>query len=158
VFRRLNIKSELNINRKERVIMVETTPPRRIGRSILALLAGILVGAGLSIATDALLHAAGIFPELGGRMSDGLFVLATTYRIVYAIIGSYVIAWLAPDRPMGHALIGGFLGLIVSVIGAVATWNRDLGPHWYPIMLAVTALPCAWVGGKLRLMHSPRAG
>jgi hypothetical protein len=138
--------------------MAETTPPRRIGRSILALLAGILVGAGLSIATDALLHAAGIFPELGGRMSDGLFALATTYRIVYAIIGSYVIAWLAPDRPMGHALIGGFLGLIVSVIGAVATWNRDLGPHWYPIMLAVTALPCAWVGGKLRLMHSPRAG
>jgi hypothetical protein len=138
--------------------MVETTPPRRIGRSILALLAGILVGAGLSIATDALLHTAGIFPELGGRMSDGLFALATTYRIVYAIIGSYVIAWLAPDRPMGHAVIGGVLGLVVSVIGAVATWNRDLGPHWYPIMLAVTALPCAWVGGKLRLMHSLRAG
>jgi hypothetical protein len=138
--------------------MVETTPPRRIGRSILALLAGTLVGAGLSIVTDALLHAAGIFPELGGRMSDGLFVLATTYRIVYAIIGSYVIAWLAPDRPMGHALIGGVLGLVVSVIGAVATWNRDLGPHWYPIMLAVTALPCAWVGGKLRLMQLPRAG
>jgi hypothetical protein len=43
-------------------------------------------------------------------MSDALFLLATVYRIVYSILGSYIIAWLAPDRPMGHALIGGILG------------------------------------------------
>jgi len=133
--------------------MVETRPPRRAGRSILALPAGIVVGVALSIGTDALLHAAGIFPELGRPMSDALFVLATTYRIVYSILGSYVIARLAPNRPMQHALLGGAIGLLVSIIGAVATWNRDLGPHWYPVALAVTALPCAWLGGKIRLIQ-----
>jgi len=133
--------------------MRETGSPRRIGRSILAVLAGIVVGAALSLGTDALLKAFGVFPKLGNQMSDPLFLLATAYRIVYGILGSYVIARLAPDRPMQHALIGGVLGLVVSIIGAVVTWNRDLGPHWYPIGLAVTALPCAWVGGKLRLMQ-----
>jgi len=116
-------------------------------------LAGIVVGAALSLGTDALLKAFGVFPKLGNQMSEPLFLLATAYRIVYGILGSYVIARLAPDRPMQHALIGGVLGLVVSIIGAVVTWNRDLGPHWYAIGIAVTALPCAWVGGKLRLMQ-----
>ena len=133
--------------------MRETGSPRRIGRSILAVLAGIVVGAALSLGTDALLKAFGVFPKLGNQMSEPLFLLATAYRIVYGILGSYVIARLAPDRPMQHALIGGVLGLVVSIVGAVVTWNRDLGPHWYAIGLAVTALPCAWVGGKLRLMQ-----
>jgi len=133
--------------------MRETGSPRRIGRSILAVLAGIVVGAVLSLGTDALLEAVGVFPKIGKQMSDALFALATAYRIVYGILGSYVIARLAPDRPMQHALIGGVLGLVVSIIGAVVTWNRDLGPHWYAIGIAVTALPCAWVGGKLRLMQ-----
>ena len=133
--------------------MNETQSRRSIGRSVLAVLAGIAVGAALSIGTDSLLRAAGIFPKLGQQMSDGLFGLATAYRIVYGILGSYVIARLAPSRPMQHALIGGVLGLVVSIIGAVATWNRDLGPHWYAIAIAVTALPCAWAGGKLRVMQ-----
>jgi hypothetical protein len=24
-----------------------------------------------------------------------------------------------------------------------------LGPAWYPIAIAATALPCAWIGGKM---------
>ena len=122
-------------------------------KSIGAVLAGFVAVVVLSLGTDAMMHAAGVFPQFGQPMSDALFLLATAYRIVYGILGSYVIARLAPDRPMQHALIGGVLGLVVSIIGAVVTWNRDLGPHWYPIGLAVTALPCAWVGGKLRLMQ-----
>ena len=27
--------------------------------------------------------------------------------------------------------------------------NRGLGPRWYPIALAVLAIPQCWVGGKL---------
>ena len=136
------------------LVMNETQSRRSIGRSVLAVLAGIAVGAALSIGTDSLLRAAGIFPKLGQQMSDGLFGLATAYRIVYGILGSYVIAWLAASRPMQHALIGGVLGLVVSIIGAVATWNRDMGPHWYAIAIAVTALPCAWAGGKLWIMQA----
>jgi hypothetical protein len=102
---------------------------------------------------DQVLHMTGVYPPWGERMSDGLFVLATLYRLVFAVLGTYVIAWLAPEKPMQHALVGGALGLVVSVVGAVATWNMDIGPHWYSVLLAATALPCAWVGGRLWQMR-----
>ena len=57
------------------------------------------------------------------------------------------------DLTRGKAILIG----VLAVVGAVVTWNKDLGPHWYPLALIVTALPCAWVGGKLRLMQM-RAG
>jgi hypothetical protein len=84
-----------------------------------------------------------------------LLLLATTYRCIYAVIGSYTTARLAPDRPMQHALAGGVVGLVLSIVGAVMAWNKvaTLGPHWYPLALVVTALPCAWVGGKIRAMQ-----
>ena len=136
-------------------IKSETQRPRRIGRSIGALLAGFLFVIILSIGTDLALHATGVFPPLGQPMSDALFLLATAYRTVYAVAGSYIMARLAPDRPMQHALVGGVVGLALSIVGAVTTWNRvpSLGPHWYPLALIATALPCAWVGGRLRTMQ-----
>jgi hypothetical protein len=33
-------------------------------------------------------------------------------------------------------------------------WNRGLGPRWYPIALAVLAIPQCWVGGRLYVMRS----
>lgn len=127
------------------------TPSRQWGRSIGALAAGFVAVLILSLGTDIVLHALKIFPPLGQAMSNQQFVLATIYRIVYAILGSYITARLAPDRPMGHAMVGGFIGLVLSIVGAAATWKHpELGPHWYPLALVVTALPCAWVGGKIR--------
>jgi hypothetical protein len=137
--------------------MSETNSPRRTLRSIGAVLAGMVVGIAITLGTDQLLHMAGVFPPWGQSMVgyDGALLLATAYRVVFGIVGSYIIARLAPNRPMLHALIGGVIGVIASTVGAVATWNGGpaFGPHWYPIALIVTALPCAWVGGKLRLMQ-----
>jgi len=133
--------------------LTETHSPRRIGRSVGALLAGFVAVVVLSLATDLALHAAGVFPALGQKMSDALFVLATVYRTLYGVVGSYVTARLAPDRPMGHALVGGLIGVAMSTLGAVVTWKKDLGPHWYPLALIVTAMPTAWLGGKLRVMQ-----
>ena len=135
--------------------LTETQPPRRIGRSIVAVFAGMLTVVVLSLGTDLALHAAGIFPALGDRMSDSLFMLATVYRTIYAVLGGYITARLAPNRPMQHALLNGLIGVALSALGAVVTWNRALGPHWYPLALVVTALPTAWLGGKLRLMQLP---
>src|SRR4051812_12576817 len=134
-----------------------TETPRRLGRSIIALLAGFFTVVILSMGTDAVLHATGVFPPLGQRMSDALFLLATAYRLVYSVLGSYIMARLAPDRPMQHALVGGAIGLFLSTVGAVVTWNHvpSLGPHWYSLPLVVPALPCAWLGGKPRLMQFP---
>jgi hypothetical protein len=119
------------------------------GRSVWAVFAGFLVVVVLSMGTDAVMHASGVFPPFGEPMSDGRFLLATVYRVVYAILGSYLTARLAPQRPMKHALVGGLIGLVLASAGAAATWNKgpEFGPHWYPLALVVTALPCAWFGG-----------
>jgi hypothetical protein len=131
--------------------MNEARAPRHLGRSIFAVITGLLAVIVLSTVTDALLYATGVFPRLGGAMANPLFVLATAYRTVYSVAGSYLAARLAPGRPMGHALALGVIGLMVSITGAVATWNRvpSLGPHWYPVALIVLAMPSAWLGGKI---------
>ena len=136
--------------------MNEDRPQQRIGLSIVAVLAGLIVGAALSIGTDMVFHAAGVFPPLGRPMADSLLLLATAYRTVYSVLGAYITARIAPNRPMQHALILGALGLVVCLIGILTTWNRvqEFGPHWYPIALAVLALPQCWLGGKIFTLQS----
>ena len=130
-----------------------------MGRSVGAVLLGLVAIFVLSLGTDAALHATGIFPGWGQPMSDLLFALATAYRIPFQVLGCYLTARLAPDRPMAHALAVGTVGLLLSTLGAVATWNAGLGPHWYPILLVASSLPCAWTGGKLHgLGSTPRPG
>lgn len=125
---------------------------RNVPRSIGAVFAGIVVGVALSIGTDVLLRSAGIFPALGVRMADSLLLLATVYRTAYSVLAAYVTARLAPRRPMFHALVGAFIGIVVATMGAIVTWNAgpQYGPHWYPIALIVLALPTAWAGGRIR--------
>jgi hypothetical protein len=131
-------------------IGTNVVPPHRLGRSIWAVIAGFLVVVVLSIGTDVVLHQLGIYPALGQRMADRLFVWATAYRTLYGILGSYITARLAPSRPMLHALIGAGIGMLIGTAGAVATWNKDLGPHWYPVALVIGGIPCAWIGAKIR--------
>ena len=137
--------------------MSEMRPARNIPRSIGAILAGFVFVFIVTLSTDQLLHLTGVFPPWGASMVgyDAALLLATAYRIVFGIAGSYVTARLAPDRPMQHALLGGLIGLALSIVGAAVTWNGGpaFGPHWYPLALIVTALPTAWAGGKLRLMQ-----
>jgi len=124
--------------------------PRRLGRSSAAVVVGIVVGAVLSLGTDQVLHVLHVYPPWGEPMYDPkLNLLALSYRIVFAILASYIIARMAPYSPMGHALVGGLIGFVVSLAGAIAAIPMNLGPTWYPIVLALTALPCAWLGGIL---------
>ncbi len=133
--------------------MSETRPPRRTLRSIGAVLAGVMAVIVLSLGTDVVLHATGIYPPWFQPMAGGLWVLALTYRIVYGIAGGYIAARLAPNRPMAHALALGFIGLALSVVGVAANWNKgpEYGPRWFSIALIATALPCAWIGGVIGL-------
>jgi hypothetical protein len=135
--------------------MSETHPPRRVLRSAGAVLAGFFATFILSVATDLVLHATDVFPPWGQPMSNALFVLATVYRTIYTVTGGYITARLAPDRPMGHALTLGVIGLFAAIAGTIATWDKgpEFGPKWYPLALVVTAIPCTWLGGKL----APRA-
>jgi hypothetical protein len=138
--------------------MHQAEAQRHIGRSVIAVLVGILAGVIPTLAVDAVLHKTGFYPSLGEPTPSGPLVVATAYRIVFSIFGSYIVARLAPNRPMGHALISGAIGVIVSIAGAVATWNSNLGPHWYPIALIITAIPCAWAGGRITLAQLRHKG
>ena len=139
-------------------IATTSVPSRRLGRSVAALLFGFVTVVVLSLATDELLHLLKVYPPWNEPMYDsGLCLLALSYRIVYAILGSYIVASYAPDRPMGHALISGVVGTAIGTAGAIATIPMHLGPAWYPIAIAVTSLPCAWLGGVLdRKWHPER--
>jgi hypothetical protein len=96
----------------------------------------------------------GLLPPLDAPAPEsGALVLPFGYRSVIVVLGAYIVARFAPYAPMGHALVSGVLGLVLSIAGAVAQW--DLGSHWYPIAIVLTAVPYSWLGGAIhRKLHS----
>jgi len=128
------------------------------GRSALALFGGFMTVVVASTAIDGVLHASGVFPPFGKPMSDGLFALATAYRMALGAAGSYLAARWAGARPMWHAMVLGAIGTVAATAGLAATWNMgpEFGPRWYPIGLVLTALPCAWLGGHLYMRGKPQ--
>lgn len=121
-------------------------------RGVLAIVAGFLITAVASTATDAIMHAAGIFPSSPRTMSDPLFVLASAYRALFTVAGGFVTARLAPDRPMRHAWILAGIGLTAGLAGVAFYFivgRAQLGPAWYPVLIAIEAIPCVWLGGRL---------
>lgn len=133
-------------------------PSNNLFRSILAVLAGLIAIFVTHLGTDQVMHELRIFPPWGEPMHDpALNFLALAYRCVFSVLGCYLTARLAPRAPMGHALALGLLGTALSTAGVIATSGMDLGPRWYPIALAVSALPSAWLGGVLyRVLHQPK--
>jgi hypothetical protein len=123
-------------------------------KSIWAVVAGVLVIVGVTTLVDAVLHATGVFPPMNQPINDALALLATSYRIVITVGGAWLTARLAPAKPMTHALILGGVGVVLGLIGVVATWNQGLGPRWYPIALAVLAVPECWLGGWIYQVQS----
>jgi hypothetical protein len=120
-------------------------------KGIGAILAGIIFIVFSHTATDFVLESLGIFtPPEQGFHTTWMVVTATIYRCLYTVIGGYITAALAPSRPMRWVMILGLIGLVLGTIAAIVTIPMKLGPAWYPIALAVLALPCTWLGGKLR--------
>ena len=131
---------------------------KRIIRSTGSVLLGLIATVVLSLATDVVMHSTGIYPPWGQPMGDSQFALATVYRSVYAILGSYIAAQFAPFQPMQHALALAIVGMILAIAGTIATWNG--GPayarKWYPITLILISVPCGWLGGKLHARRSQK--
>jgi hypothetical protein len=116
-----------------------------------AIVAGIIFIVVTHTATDFVLEKLGIFPAPDqGFNVTWMVVTATVYRSIFTIGGGYLTAALAPEPRMRYVLILGVFGLVVSTLAAIATIPMKLGPSWYPIALAVLALPCVWIGGKLK--------
>lgn len=130
--------------------------PRRLGRSVFAVFLGFVTVIVLSLGTDQILHVLKVYPPWGQPMyQPGLNLLALSYRILYTVLGMYITAKYAPYSPMRHVWVGGIIGLVLGIIGVIAAIPLNLGPIWYPIAIALTALPCAWLGGVLYLARHP---
>lgn len=128
------------------------TRPRRVARSVAAVLAGLLANVILSTAVDMLLIAVGVLPPLSEygqphSVTDGVLMLALIYRTLFGIFGCYITARLAPGRPMLHSVVLGTIGFVISVVGAITMW--DPSHAWYALAIIAVTLPCAWVGGRL---------
>lgn len=129
----------------------------KILKSIGAILAGMLVVIVLSLAADEVLHATGLMERgpLPMRGAEALILGLLAYRLIFGLAGSYLAARLAPSRPLLHAMIFGCIGLVLSLMGAAANAQQQLGPAWYPWALVATALPSAWLAGHLAQRRSP---
>jgi len=86
----------------------------------------------LSFGIDELPHIAGIFPALGQPMNDALLLIATAHRTVYNVVGSYIVARLAPNRPMQHAMASGVVSLALGTAGPRDVGSRTCVPLLSP--------------------------
>src|SRR5829696_5695293 len=119
-------------------------------KSIGAVFAGLIFIFVTHSGVDLILESLGIFTPPTQRFeTPWMLVTATIYRTLLSIAGCFMTGFLAPSRPMLHALVLGFIGLALSTAAAVVLIPMDLGPAWYPIALALLSVPCAWIGGLL---------
>jgi hypothetical protein len=104
----------------------------------------------LAMLADQLMYALGVFPRPPAvSYATGPYIVATAYRAVFGVAGSWLAARLAPSHPMRHALILGGIGLVLCTAGLAAAFSMDLGPVWYPLALLIMTPACAWLGGVL---------
>ena len=118
-------------------------------RSIGAVAVGFLFIAVLSFGSDILLRVT--FPDdidvQGEIVSVRVLSLSLTSAAVYATVGCYLAARLAPSRPIGHALLLGVLILVFTVANTDLLWV--LAAMWYKLASLAIVMPCAWIGGWL---------
>jgi hypothetical protein len=120
-------------------------------KGIGAILAGMVFIVVTHTATDFILESLGIFtPPSQGFHTTWMVVTATIYRSIFTVAGGYLTAALAPNRPMLYAVILGAIGIAAGTAGAIVTIPLGIAPLWYPIALIVLALPCTWLGAKLK--------
>ena len=118
----------------------------QIVRSILAVLAGIGIVVALSEGIDFLAVKLGLLSFSGSNLTVP-FAIATVYRSVAAVAGGFVTAKLAPSKAIAHAIVLGAIGTALALAGVLT--HLSAPNIWYPIALVITALPCAWLGGRL---------
>lgn len=119
-------------------------------RSILSIIVGFIFIGALSLGTDAVVRGLmpGAFSVAGRTESVPVLLLTLAYVFVFAVVGCYLTARLAPHSPMKHALILGLLGLVFNIVGTTLLWNT--APAWYHVTALLMVMPAAWLGGRLR--------
>lgn len=123
-------------------------------KSILAVFCGLLTVVILSNGTDMILEATGIYPTVAeqrvlGFKTPWMAGLALTYRLIFLVIGGYVVAYLAPSKPILHVVILGSIGTVVGALGAIASWG--FAPGWFLLSPVILGIPFVVMGAKIRV-------
>jgi len=122
-------------------------------KSIGAILAGYLVSAiltGITISVLGILFPASYKPE-----NVGWVIFNVIYGCVFAVVGGYILARLAPSKPMTHAWVLGILMALFAVLtgymvaSAPASPEYANQPSWYYPVLTITVLPSILLGAWL---------
>jgi hypothetical protein len=119
-------------------------------RSIWAIVAGFLFTFLLSTGAELIMRAMApsLFAANGSTSNIAILCMSILTIAVFAIVGCYLTARLAPSHPMGHALALGGIALVISLLLVQKTW--PMAPAWYNLLNLVVILPYAWIGGRLR--------
>src|SRR5260221_14770957 len=102
-------------------------------KSIGAILAGFVAVFIISMITDIIFIKSGLMKQPFSETPSSVIVLIIIYRNIYNVAGSYLVAALAPNRPLQHAFIVGILGFILSLIATIALWDKSTA--WYSICI-----------------------
>ena len=130
---------------------------KHLRRSTLAVAAGFVLPLILSRSADILLESTGVFPTVAQQRADGfdvlwMNILALCYRMAFGVLGGYVTAALAPNRPARHVHLLAIIATAVAVISnlAVATIpaTANVLPAWFAVALVLIAYPSTWLGGR----------
>jgi hypothetical protein len=122
-----------------------------VPRIALAVFIGFVVTTALSIGTDIALVLAGISPQSGDIMSSqSRLLFASSYRAVFGVLGAFAAATVANIHYKRAVLALGIVGTLLAVVGIFAQWDHwNRATAWYPISLAVLAIPYCLIGGRL---------
>jgi hypothetical protein len=123
----------------------------KIGRAILAVLAGAVVWAVLWIGGTQAAQVA--FPSVlpvGQPVTDGGALAGLiVYSVVLSMLAGYVTAAVASGGPMPAVWALAALQLALGIGVEVSGWN--LAPVWYHVVFLVLLVPATVYGGRLRV-------
>lgn len=120
-----------------------------MARSILAVLAGWGCVGVLVVLTDGLLHL--LFPAqytMGKMPPDHLAAVSLATSTLYSVVGGWVTARIAKDRPWRHIVGLMVWGELMGVASLIATWGQVQA--WYQVGLIVAWIPAVAAGGWIR--------
>src|SRR5690349_1671498 len=118
-------------------------------QSIIAVVVGFVVTGALIFGTTAAATAAmpGAFDARQAPTTTGMLLFMHVYVAIYATLGCWLAARLAPSRPMLHAMIVGALGVAVNAANA-NIW--DLYPWWSNVISLASPIILARIAGTIR--------
>lgn len=123
---------------------------RRVGRSVLANLAGLVMNKMLSTTADQIFHFTGVYPPCGVPIEETRDDMrALSLCSMPSAIGGFIVAGLAPHWPVPHAAVLGMIGTAPSLLGLMLVIQVPVGPTWCPALLAAFAPPSTWLERRL---------